>query len=234
MKAKILFLLFLGLNYLHAQDTIWNEYAIDTLITISMPGDPQFINQPTEEGENIQEIITNPGNALFSIKRLPLNTNKTSPLYIYPHNKGSLIDFYRAVVSQAAEATDLKLHSKRKTTYKGLIGYTWQYNNKEKQPAIITTAYLLNNNIYIFQYHTNGYYIESDKNKFFNSMEIHSPKEVDQYPGKLAKNETEYVVMSIITKSTRCYIYHRIGNYYHKIYLGSVKIQETKRIRIIH
>jgi hypothetical protein len=194
--SLLLMLLHLIVNSVYSQEKNWITQKFDSTISVDMLGDV-FEFDTVFDGIKTHQLYSEFESSSFFVQKfLFTKDNADNDFSKLPYNDKSLDDTYQEVIKGFEATVPFKIITKeqiKKDTYKG---YRVLFVDSLEKPIFEFHLFILNKYLYTFMYSNTDRFDEIEKNKFFNSINIGSDQEVNQYLGK----SKEYKIGVIVGK----------------------------------
>ncbi len=184
MKIKIFIIqIFFFCFYSFAQETEWETYDFDNIVSVKMPYTVYEI-----------DTIINNNKLLYLYSENDKSSFKVSKMFIgkiysnietlkLPTDEKSLNSFYKNSMNVIDEMIEnqFKFDTRKKIKKGDLIGYQLNYKNEKGLQAFIISLFYVNKEFYAFTYQNKDGINKKDKDIFFKSIYFDEEKELIQY-----------------------------------------------------
>lgn len=187
-KHLFLLIALLSINSLFSQKNDWNNYKLDSIVSINLPGETYELDTVLQS-KKLHMLYSNLENSKFvSMNILYESKNINKNLSELPSDINSLNKFYIGVVKGMAEKIKDKLYLKEFITRNGFKGYRLLYKDSHGSSTYKTDIFLLNNYLYTFTYANLIDFDDVESELFFNSISINKKQKITQF-GETSKAE---------------------------------------------
>ncbi|WP_298364273.1 hypothetical protein [uncultured Lutibacter sp.] len=187
---KLLFLLIIvsSLNNLWSQ----NNYKIDSIVSVSIPGDAIKIDS-ISNNKTIIQFQSKVENSEFIVKK-EFAENDSISIYKsnLPYDLKSLETYYKSLTKTYLQNSPFKLESEKLIEKDSLQAYHLTLKDSLKESTYEIEYFIVNNYIYLFECKTSGALQNDEKTAFFNSINIKYDQKLDQFMGKTEVEKTAF------------------------------------------
>lgn len=185
MKFKIILILFLFLyQETISQDTIWNTYDLDSIVSLEMPF-TVYEYDTISENTKIYEMYSENESSKFSVRKVYLgNQSSKTKMSILPMDAKSLKNFYLDIIDVLNEINEFDLEYGGSIQKNNLHGYSHIQKDDNGKSLYETCMFYVNENLYSFSYYNINGLNAVDRNFFFDSIDFNKDDELHQYPIK--------------------------------------------------
>jgi hypothetical protein len=187
MKKKILLcLILISVNTLCSQ----NNYEIDSLVSVNIPGKDIKIDTLLNENLKFQSNIEN---SEFSVQKELIENDSISGIDSkLPYDLESLENYYRTLANDFVNGTNLNLEFEKIIKKNNFKGYHLKFSDINSNSIYEIEYFILNKKFYLFSYINDKESDRNDNDIFFNSIKINSNKKITQFSGKSPIEKSAY------------------------------------------
>lgn len=198
MKQLILLTFLLYITSVEAQEN-WLEYQLDSIITVSLPGEVYELDTIMENIEMYQ-IFSNLGNSTFVVqKTLFEKENQDEKTSNLPYDSESLNKQYQDVIRGIEGEISYTLVNTRQRKKDGFEGYQLLFEGDNSNINCEVRFYLLNKYLYTFFYLNEIDFDKLEQQRFYNSIQINTDYEISQFLGvSMLERRTKWITKAIL------------------------------------
>lgn len=186
-KILLICLILVSANNLWSQKT----YQLDSLISVSIPGDDIKIDSLKSEKHEIIIYSKTESSEYFAEKRQFVSDSTSSYSSELPYDLKSLDKLYKAFAIDFSKKHLLKIETEKLIEKDSCNGYYLKLSDSLNNVSELE-YFLLNKNIYLFKYNSTSDLDNDEKELFFNAIKINADQRINQFTGKTPIEKSAY------------------------------------------
>ncbi|WP_372744444.1 hypothetical protein [Lutibacter sp.] len=169
-----------------------NIYNLDSLVSVQIPGEVSKIDS-LKNSLILIKYHSKVENSEF-IAQKELFENDSIRIYNsnLPYDLKSLEEYYQSFAKSYIKNGSFKIESEKLIEKDSLNGYHLNLKDSINNTIHKIEYFLVNKNLYVFEYKTSSQLIPTEKDVFFNSIKLKSAKKSSQFLGKSPTEKTAY------------------------------------------
>lgn len=185
MKLKIAFILACIVGFqAFSQDEDWYSYEFDSILSVNLPGEV-YERDTIHDGRKAFELFTANDSIQFSVKRVYIGkVYENDPNNFLPKDRKGLKELYQTLAYMSSEIRGQDPITSRTFTKDNLLGYKVAFEGNDEYPYSETHSFLINKNMYLFEYSNAVGFDSINQNFFFDSLYFDDGYELIQYKHK--------------------------------------------------
>ena len=183
--------------YSSGQTKDWNFYDFDSIVSVEMPFDVYEVDTIINYNK-VYQIFSNDSIQKFIIQRSFISKTYSNIETLKPPNdKNSLKVFYREIAWTINDLIDYELDRYFPIEKDNLMGYRFIFKNEDIDIQEIQ-LFLVNKNLYSFNYFSLNGLKENEIDLFFNSILFNKDISLEQYPKKPILSLKNIIILLLI------------------------------------